>query len=82
MGRTARKRGYKGAKRELLTEQIPVLTVKDHVPWRNCVSPQRFRLPVHHQYAILPLGTNEGNVRTCSQQVLQELLASGRFKLS
>ena len=24
----------------------------------TCVLPQRFRLPVHHQYAILPLGTN------------------------
>ncbi|MDP7318001.1 MAG: hypothetical protein QGH12_07415, partial [SAR324 cluster bacterium] len=24
----------------------------------NCVSPQQLRLPVHHQYAILPLSTN------------------------
>ena len=31
---------------------------KYRVPWRNCVLPQRFRLPVHHQYVILPLGTN------------------------
>ena len=31
---------------------------KYRVPWRNCVSPQRFHLPVHHQYAILPLSTN------------------------
>ena len=47
---------------------------KYRVPWRNCVSPQRFRLPVHHQHVILP---HEGNVRTCSQQVLQERLAIG-----
>ena len=32
------------------------------------------RLPVHHQYSILP---HEGKVRTCSQQVLQALLAIG-----
>jgi len=31
---------------------------KYRVPWRNCVSPQRLHLPVHHQYAILPLSTN------------------------
>jgi len=28
------------------------------VPWRNCVSPQRFRLLFHHQYAILSLSIN------------------------
>ena len=32
------------------------------------------RLPVHHQYVILP---HEGNIRACSQQVLQALLAIG-----
>jgi hypothetical protein len=59
------RRGGTQADRDVSQRSTPKVPGVDDVegaagrlPWLHCVSPQRFRLPVHHQYSILPLSTN------------------------
>ena len=67
-----RNRGLRGYRPKQVQRSPPHPTTNKH---QNNAEGHRFRLPVHHQYSILP---HEGKVRTCSQQVLQELLAIGQ----